>query len=269
MIAKEPRNMNAQEPKLFPDESPTLEAQIILTSSIDGPILGAEPGADLIASIKSLGMLVPVIVQRIGDSDRFYIVDGRRRLKAAKKIELEMIPAQIVSGDFDHPEIMTLQTNSARRSNPVSEFMAIRSLMEKGFDQKQIGKQLGIKPAVITQRLLLGSLNPVILELLEAGHISVTIGEAAAKLAPELQEKLIEVFSVNDRLTYADVQGVKRVNRDESIKHLESLIFDPEEQKDTDLTAAISHLEAAKILLQKAGMTVNLDTVIGKIKASS
>lgn len=89
-----------------------------------------------------------------------------------------------------------------RRANPVSEYVAIRDLLAKGYTEKEIVKTLGIKSAVLAQRLLLSKLVPVLYDLLEGGRIAVSVGEAAAKLPASLQERLLDIFVANDdRLT--------------------------------------------------------------------
>ena len=254
---------------LFPESAPEMESTTVPLDHIDGPLLGPEPGSDLIASIKSLGILCPLLVQRIGESDRYYIVDGRRRLKAAKKAEFVEVPVRVVPFDLLNPETMTLQTNMTRKANPISEYAAIKSLLDKGYQEKDIAKTLGIKTGIIKARLLLGKLIPILFELMEAGHISTSVGEQAAKLPEVLQEKLVAIFAVNDKLTWEDVAGLKRVKREEGVTTLSSAIFDVDQTKVQNINVAVSHLEAAKVLLEAAGLKVNLDTIIGKVKATS
>lgn len=256
-----------QQIALFPETAPDVVTENLPIGLIDGPLLGDDPGSDLVSSVKRVGILVPVIVQRIAKGkEAFYLVDGRRRLKAAKEAGLDIVPARILPEDVDNPEAFTLQANMTRRANPVSEYVAIRDLLAKGYSEKEIVKTLGIKSAVLAQRLLLAKLVPTLYDLLESGRIAVSVGEAAAKLPVSLQEKLLDIFAANDdRLTLKDVQEVKRVQRQEKTASLSDIIFGGGEKKKTDARAALSHLEAAEALLKSLGEEVDFESLREKL----
>lgn len=244
---------------IFPETAPEVVDENLPIALIGGPLIGDDPGADLVASVKRVGVLVPVIVQRVGKED-YLLVDGRRRIKAAKAAGLEIVPARILPGDVENPEAFSLQTNLTRRPNPISEYVAIRDLLAKGHTEREIVRTLGIKSAVLAQRLLLGKLIPVFFDLLESGRIAVSVGEAAAKLPPSIQEKLIEVFaSKGDRLTLKDVAEVKRVRREEKTASLSDLVFGGGEKRTVDARTALSHLDAAEVLLRALGEEVDFD----------
>ncbi|MEQ1761578.1 MAG: ParB N-terminal domain-containing protein [Pyrinomonadaceae bacterium] len=247
---------------LFPETAPEVEAENLPIGLIECAMFGADPGADLVASVKRVGILVPVIVQRVAKGkEAFTLVDGRRRLKAAQDAGLDFIPARILPEDVDNPEAFTLQANMTRRANPVSEYVAIRDLIAKGYGEKEIVKTLGIKAAVLAQRLLLAKLIPTLYDLLESGLIGVSVGEAAAKLPVALQEGLLDVFAKDDRLTLKDVSEAKRVRREEKTASLSDLIFGPGEKTKTDARAALSHLDAVQSLLESLGERTDADEV--------
>lgn len=261
-----------QQIALFPETAPDVVTENLPVGLIEGPLLGGDPGSDLIASVKRVGILVPVIVQQVGSRPgaTYVVVDGRRRLKAAKEAGLDVVPARILSGDVENPEAFTLQANMTRRANPVSEYVAIRDLLAKGYSEKEIVKTLGIKSAVLAQRLLLGNLVPTFYDLLETGRIAVSVGEAAAKLPVSVQEKLLDLFAANnDRLTLKDVQEAKRVRREESTASLSDVIFGEGEKRKTDARTALSHIDAAENLLRALGEEVDFENIREKLKGLS
>jgi hypothetical protein len=137
--------------------------------------------------------------------------------------------------------------------------------MKRGHTEASISKTLGIKAAIIRQRMELGKLEPILYELLETGRISVSVGEAAAKLSPAMQGSLVEVFSEADKLTTKDVEAVKRVRREERTSSLSDIIFGGNEKRVTDARTALSHIDAAETLLKALGETVDFDTLRSRL----
>lgn len=187
------------------------------------------------------------------------IVDGRRRLKAAKRLGLTEVPVRIIEAeDLQHPEAVTIQANTARKSNPVSEYLAIKALVDQGFDAKEIARTLGVKSAIVAQRLTLSNLIEDLFGLLESGHIAVGVGEAAAKLPATVQEQLIQRFQdAGDRLTLKDVQEVRRAQSQTQASGLSDTLFGGGDRRRQDARTALSHLEAAATLLAAHGVQVD------------
>lgn len=253
---------------LFPDTIPDVENALVKTELILGELHGSEPSADLVGSVENLGILLPIIVER--KSGGLWIVDGRRRLKAAKVVGLEEIPVRIIpEGAVKHTETITIQANTARRANPVSEYHAIRSLTDKGFTVPQIARELGIKSGIVDKRLQLATLDPVLFELMETGRIAVGVGEAAAKLSPEQQEKLVKVFSETDKITAKDVSAVKKASVAEASEALEDVLFGDEDKKRADAKVAIRHLDAVAEILVKHGIKVDLSALRSGVETLS
>lgn len=254
---------------LFPEVAPDLVTEDLPIGLIDGPLLGSDPASDLVESVKTVGILVPILVQRLqAGKEAYYIVDGRRRLKAAKAAGLELVPCRILPPDVVNPEAFTIQTNMTRKSNPVSEYVAIRELIARGYSRQMIVKTLGVKSAVLDQRLLLGKLTPTFLGLLETGKIGASVGEAASKLPESLQKELLKTFEKNDdRLTLKDVADVKRVRREKTTASLTDVLFGGGEKKRVDAQAAISHLDAAETLLKALGEEVDFDGLRTRLSA--
>lgn len=250
---------------LFAETTEAPKSQTVRMKLIEGPLVGDDAQADLIASVKRLGILIPVLLQETPGpvATRFTVVDGRRRLKAAALAGLTEVPARILAADVANPEAYTLQANFTRRANPASEYVAIRDLMAKGYTEQEIGRTLGIKRATIRQRMALGTLIPVLYDLCETGRISVSVCEAAAKLPESIQEELLETFAANnDKLTMNDVRATKEVRRNSASLALSDVLFSDSAQKALiDKETALSHLTAAETLIKGLGLEVSFDTI--------
>lgn len=253
------KNAQLEQLGLFPPEPGQFQDAVRSIDTIGGELVGPEPGSDLVESVRHQGLLQPILVKRVvGEGKPYEILDGRRRLKAAKMVGLTEVPIRVVPKEYVHTEVITLQANTARRPNPISEYLAIKSLQTKGFDEKRIAKELGIKAAVVKQRLGLGNLIPLILELVETGRIAVTVAEAVAKLPHPQQEELVTVFATEDKLTMDDVKKVKKVKVDEASSSLLGLLMGDDLTRRQDVDSAKRHLQSFEEIISRLGCEVDL-----------
>ena len=245
---------------LFPETTCSLLDLTTPLDSLEGTTEGSDPDKAFVESVRHLGILVPLIVQEVSGG-AYKLVAGRRRLKAARLVGLDEVPIRVVPMGFANPETILLQENALRRANPVSEYRAIKSLIAKGYDQRQISKELGIAAAIIKQRLTFDRLNETLLDLAETGHIAASVALSAAKLPPATQETLVAKFQENDRLSGPDVAAAKKVVLGASTKGAFASLFKAEDKKKADAAAAVGHLDAAESLLKSLGLEVDLSTL--------
>lgn len=136
---------------------------------------------ELASSIKSTGIIQPIIVQKV-DQDIYEIITGERRWRAAKKAGLSKIP--VIIREYHKLEILTvaLIENIQREDlNPLEEAQAIQSLLEEGgLTHNEIAERLGKARTTVTNLLRLLTLSDPLKEmvnsgLLEKGHVKVLL----------------------------------------------------------------------------------------------
>ena len=134
--------------------------------------------AALAESIKTQGMVQPIIVRDAGDG--YEIVAGERRWRAAQKAEVTTIPAIVRPLDDRDAMIVALAENVAREDlNPVEQARAYAVLSDElDLSQTEIARRVGkSRPAVAnTMRLL--ELPDDVLELIAGGKLSEGHGRA-------------------------------------------------------------------------------------------
>lgn len=244
---------------LLPSSPLTTETASVEVGNVSASAYGAAPSPELVASVAAVGILVPILVQATA-SGPFRLLAGRRRLQAAKAAGMDRIPAVIVPADAENTEALTLKENMTRRPNPVTEYLAIKSLLDRGFTSGEITTGLGIKKAILDQRLRLSALIPDLFSLLETGKIGASVGEAAAKLPESAQQALLELFAENgDRLTLKDVAEARRARKAEKSGSLADLLFGGGEKAKADARTCLSHLDAAEVLLKSLGEKVDFE----------
>lgn len=146
---------------------------------------------ELADSIRTHGIVQPLIVVRKGD--RYLIIAGERRFRAAKIAGLKEVP--VLPAEYDEAEIheVSLIENIQRENlNPVEEASAIRFLMQQyDMTQEEVADRIGKSRPSIANSLRLLSLPDSVLELLKTGALSAGHGKVLAGLDdPETIEKL-------------------------------------------------------------------------------
>jgi len=135
--------------------------------------------AELAQSIRSRGMLQPIVVRPLPDG-HFELVAGERRLRAAKIAELDAVPAMVRSADDWERLELALAENMARQDlNPVDEARACAVLVDDlGLTKGEVGRRVGRSRVAISNLIRLLELPEEVLELIEAGELSEGHGRA-------------------------------------------------------------------------------------------
>jgi len=144
---------------------------------------------ELAESVRAKGIIQPVLLRRFGD--RYQLVAGERRWRAAQIAGLDAIPAMV--RDLDDREAIELAlTENLLRDDlgPIETARAYRSLQERfGISQEEIARRLGLNRVTVTNTLRLLKLDAGIQEMIERGDL--TAGHARAILAlPGAEEQL-------------------------------------------------------------------------------
>jgi len=128
----------------------------------------------LASSIRTRGQLVPILARWSPEIDRYVIVDGERRFRAAIQAGL----ANLAAVDVTHAsaeDVLEIQlvTNALREDvQPVEQARSYRKLMEaKGYSQRQLAERLSVDHTTITRALAMLSLPGPIQEAVDAGEI--------------------------------------------------------------------------------------------------
>ena len=141
---------------------------------------------ELSESIKEYGVIQPIIVVR--NEDRYKIVAGERRWRAAKKAGLKEIPAVVRSyTEQEIAQIALIENLQRENLNPIEEALGFQTLMSKyNMTQEDVSGKIGKSRSAIANSIRLLSLDEPIRQKLIAGEISS--GHARALLSVEKSE---------------------------------------------------------------------------------
>ena len=127
---------------------------------------------DLAESIKEYGVIQPIIVRKVGD--KYEIIAGERRWRAAKKAGLNEIPAIIRNyTEQKNKEVALIENIQREDLNPIEKATALKEIIEKyGMKQHELASKLGISRSGIANTMRILNLDPRVIELVKQGHIS-------------------------------------------------------------------------------------------------
>ena len=141
-------------------------------------------------SIRIHGVLQPVVVRR--NEERYELVVGERRWRAARAAGLDSIPAVVVDLDpQDRLEVALVENVQRHDLNPIELAVAFRALADAGATQDEIGHRVGMDRSSIANHIRLLDLPREIQEDVESARLST--GHAKALLAlsnPERRRQL-------------------------------------------------------------------------------
>jgi len=148
---------------------------------------------ELAESIKSLGLLEPLIVWEPNGKGKLRLIAGERRLAASKLAGKKDVEVKVVSlDDKGRLEALLVENLHRKDIDPLEEADGYRRLIVLGLKQKEIAAKVGRSEAHVSKRLALTGLSPLAGKLLAAGSIPIDAAIALAKHRAEHQDKAIE-----------------------------------------------------------------------------
>ena len=165
---------------------------------------------ELASSIKELGVIQPITVRKL-DFNKYQLISGERRLRAAKIAGLTVIPSYIRIADDNESLIMALVENIQRHDlDPIEIALSYQRLIEEiQLTQEQMSERVGKKRSTITNYLRLLKLDPIIQTGIRDGFISMGHGRA--------------IINIEDQDVQADIYQ-KIVSQNLSVRDTEALV---------------------------------------------
>lgn len=166
--------------------------------------------AELVHSIREVGLLQPIVVRPVGP-DSFELIMGERRWRASQEAGLEFIPAIVrETEDGDMLRDALLENLHRSQLNPLEEAAAYGQLLEDfGCTHEELAQRIGRSRPQISNTLRLLKLSPTVQRRVAAGVLSA--GHARALLG-------VEDSDVQDRLAQRVVaEGI-------SVRALEEIV---------------------------------------------
>ena len=188
----------------------------------------------LIESIQTQGVLSPLIVRPIENTEEYEVISGHRRLHAAQKAGITEVPALIYALDRDAAAISVVDSNLHREHILPSEKafayrMKLEAMSRQGHRSDLTSDQLGRKletAEIIAQQsddsksqvrryIRLTYLIPEFLEKMDKGEIALSVGVELSFLDESSQREVLEQCEMNDCTpSYSQAWRMHRAERE-------------------------------------------------------
>ncbi len=194
------------------DENPSLVPITKIEPNRDQPRKEFKKEAleELADSIRQYGLIEPIVVQK--KKDRYEIIAGERRWRAAMSAGLKEVPVVIRS--FTRQEILeiSLIENLQREDlNPIEEALAYKKLMtEFDLTQEEVAGKVSKSRTAVTNSMRLLKLPESIQKMIIEGAISSGHARALLSLEDEKAQESIAEKIKKDNLTVRDVEKLVR-----------------------------------------------------------
>ena len=143
---------------------------------------------ELARSVRVHGIVQPLVVTRAGE--RFRLIAGERRFRAAQKAGLEKVPVVVkeMMQEGDALQIALIENVQREDLNPIEEAAAYHQLHEEfGLTQEEIARRVGKERSTVANFLRLMKLPDTVKKLVASGQLSM--GHARALLAVDSTKK--------------------------------------------------------------------------------
>jgi ParB family chromosome partitioning protein len=165
---------------------------------------------ELRASIAEFGVLVPIIVRALGN-EKYELIAGERRWRAAAAAGLAAVPALVrTADDRESLEVAIVENLQRENLDPLEEAMGFAHLMEAhDFTQEQVAQRVGRSRPAVANALRLLTLSDAIKALIRDGQLSA--GAARALLAlPEDKREAVARRVATDGLSVRAIEALAR-----------------------------------------------------------
>jgi ParB family chromosome partitioning protein len=221
-----------------------------------------EPEAleELAASIESQGIIQPIVVRQV-ENDKFEIIAGERRWRAARKAGLKQVPCVIKNVDDRAAIAMALIENIQREDlNVIEEAVALDRLQEEfSLTHQQVAEVIGKSRATVSNLLRLNQLEMDVKYLLSEKMLEMGHARALLALEGEEQVEVAELVAKKRMTVRQTEQLVKKCLQPQSEEKNE--FQDTEAQQ---MSQKLSEMLSAKVAIVRtkngaSKVTISLD----------
>lgn len=184
--------------------------------------------SELADSIREFGIIQPIIVRRLNGEERYEIITGERRLRAAKQVGLTSIPAIInVNIDDTSSLVMALIENIHRENlSPIEQAHTYKQLLDEfNITHEDLSKKVGKSRATITNSIRILNLPVSVQKLIDEGKVTTGHAKVLVSLKKADDQLLIAELIIKNDLSVREVEKIVNLKNNPPVKKLpESIV---------------------------------------------
>ncbi len=199
---------------------------------------------ELIGSIKEKGVVQPVLVRRVETG--YELIAGERRLRAAKALGLDNVPAIVKNvADVDMLELSLIENIQREELNPIEEAHAFQKFItDFNFTQDKIAKALSKDRSTIANTIRLLDLPKKIQDHISKGDITAGHAKAMLALPTETDQMRVCAFIIKKGLSVRETENLVSAKTSVTKKRAG---FQQKEQTIVDLETELQQLFGTRV----------------------
>lgn len=156
---------------------------------------------ELANSIREHGIIQPLVVRRL--QDKYEIIAGERRYKAASLIGMKKVPCIIMNlNDNESAEVAVIENIQRKEMTPLEEAKSFKKILDKGYlTQEELAKRMGKSQSSVANKLRLLNLDEVVQDAILEGKISERHARSLLKIDNKQEQRNVLSEIINNRLT--------------------------------------------------------------------
>lgn len=173
---------------------------------------------ELIESIKEKGVLAPILARRV--QDKYEIIAGERRFRAAQQLKLERVPVVIRNVNDQEALVLSIVENIQRQElNPIEEAHAFQRLIKEfSLTQEDIAKAVSKDRSTVSNILRLLNLPAEIQKAISSGKLSFGHGKALLSVESIPQQIKLTQLVLSKSFSVRELENYILTNRAASLK---------------------------------------------------
>ncbi len=177
--------------------------------------------SELADSIREFGIIQPIIVRRLNGEERYEIITGERRFRAAKQVGLTSIPAIInVNIDDTSSLVMALIENIHRENlSPIEQAHTYKQLLDEfNITHEDLSKKVGKSRATITNSIRILNLPVSVQKLIDEGKVTTGHAKVLVSLKKADDQLLIAELIIKNDLSVREVEKIVNLKNNPPVK---------------------------------------------------
>ena len=200
---------------------------------------------ELASSIKQHGIIQPLVLRRM--EDKYEIIAGERRYKAARMAGLVSVPAIISNlSDAASAEVAIVENVQRKDLTAIEEAKSYQAILDKGYmTQEELAKKMGLSQSAISNKLRLLTLDESVQNAVLKNQISERHARSLLKVKDKNMQKVLLDKIINERLT---VRGLEEeIKKIEPTLYSQNININPQTSTINDLTPINQTMESNQV----------------------
>lgn len=211
---------------------------------------------ELASSFDAVGIIQPPVVRPLEGNDRYELVSGERRFRAAQLAGYEKIPVLIRESSRAVSAEAALVENIQRVDlNPLEIARAFKSLVEEfGYNQETVAKRVGKKRSSVANYLRLLTLPKDVQDSLVHGQITMGHAKAILSLSSFEKQKLLHQIVIRDELSVRETEkAAETIAKNENVEEAADHIYSTRDVHIEQLMEKLQNHFGTKVNIQGKG----------------